>query len=357
LSFQTKIKASPSPSKGGETVNKKQTPFIMLRPKCEIYIKSKATRKVLLFDYCVEIEIESTWKRMTDTCKITIPRELQLHGTKIKDAIKAGDEVRVFMWYDGYDKKEEFRGYVRDVQPNVPLVINCEDAMWLLKQRPSIQKGKINAWKSTSLGEVVRRLVGNDFQLNTNNIQMGAYRLTERTVAAELQKLGERTGQKVYFRHGVLNVGFAYPISWAGDVTKKGFYHVQKNIPRDGFDLTWRNKEDALLKLEGVITMPDGKQKKLNYGDSEGETHTFHEYNISEAVMKERLKDALERMKVSGYKGTLATMGLPYIEHGYTADIQDDFFKERNGSYFIDKVQTTFGTNGFKRKVTVGAKT
>lgn len=329
----------------------------MLRPQCEIYIKSKADpSRVLFFDYCVEIEIESTWKRMTDTCKITIPRELQLRGSKIKDMIKAGDEVRIYLWYEGYDKKEEFRGYVRDVQPNVPLVINCEDAMWLLKQRPSIQKGKTNAWAKATLGEVVHRLVGSDIPVSTNNVPLGAYRLTERTVAAELQKLGERTGQKVYFRNGILNVGFAYPLTWAADKTKKAFYHVQKNLPRDGFDLTWRNKEDALLKLEGVITMPDGKQKKVNFGDSEGETHTFHEYNISEAVMKERLKDALERMKVSGYKGTLATMGLPYVEHGYTATIEDEQFAERGGSYFIDKVETTFGTNGFKRKITIGQK-
>ncbi|MEY4927424.1 MAG: hypothetical protein RI894_1860 [Bacteroidota bacterium] len=323
---------------------------------CEIQITTSSG--TLAFYSAAEIEIERTWNTLTNTAKITLPRKIGRLQGDITKLLKAGDRVVI---KTGYDVKLtiEFVGYIREVTAAVPVVIHCEDAMWHLKQLPSIEKGKTNAWRNLTLGVLTSRLVGTKYQIQTQNTALGAYRLTEKTIAKELQKLKEQTGLMAYFRfdeagNEILTVGERYPLAWANDPTKMVAYHFQKNIIENS--LSFKRKDDIKIKAKGIIKIPNGKDKTIEIGDDFGETHTVHYNNMPEAAARQLLEKDLERMKYTGYHGSFTTFGEPFAEHGFVAHLSDIEYPERAGNYYIDKVVICWGNGGYRREITLGSQ-
>ena len=130
---------------------------------CEVTIVTQ--NDTLVFWAAQEIEVERSWQTLTNTAKITLPRKIGRLQGDITKLIKAGDRVTIKTGYD-ITLTTEFVGYVREITATVPVVIHCEDAMWKLKQTPSIDKTKTNAWRNLTLGVLAQRLVGNAFFVN-----------------------------------------------------------------------------------------------------------------------------------------------------------------------------------------------
>ncbi len=95
-----------------------------------------------MFNEVQEITIERTSEKITDTAKIVLPREfsrakrnnkeVSLANTNILEYISVGDIVEISAGYN--DKFSiEFKGYISRIGANIPLVIECEDEMYKLK--------------------------------------------------------------------------------------------------------------------------------------------------------------------------------------------------------------------------------
>lgn len=54
-----------------------------------------------------EVKIETSWKSLTDTAEITLPRNVK--GFKVSELLKEGDAVEILLGYDG-NLKPEFSG-------------------------------------------------------------------------------------------------------------------------------------------------------------------------------------------------------------------------------------------------------
>lgn len=294
-----------------------------------------------VFKYVNSYEVKRSWKTIIQTATIKLPN---ING--LIEAIKVGDNVTI---QSGYDELmfTEFVGYVSEITPNIPVEIKCECGMWKLKQE-NVSK----AWRTTSLQEVVTFLVP-DVQTECPAITLAPFRLDKVSKAKALQKLKDEYMLTVYFRLDKLFVGLAY--------TEKNLPTVNYLFRTEGANanidgLTFKNANDTKLKVKAISLLPNNKQLKKEYGDEDGNTTTLHYYNKTEAELDVLAKEQIQRLKYDGYKGTFKTKALPYIDHGYTANIKDAKYPDKQQSVFVDAVTVTYGPDGYNRLIEAGRR-
>jgi hypothetical protein len=85
----------------------------------------------------VEAAVTSSWDELTDTCTLTIPRKLVWQGKEVSAGadplLRRGQSVSVQLGYDD-ENHPVFQGWVHAVKVQTPVVIECQDDMWRLKQ-------------------------------------------------------------------------------------------------------------------------------------------------------------------------------------------------------------------------------
>jgi hypothetical protein len=120
----------------------------------EIQIGDKVFRRVN------QVEISSTADRLEDTATIKLPTtaRLEREGEYISEVETAktfsvGDAVTIKLGYNGA-LRTEFQGYVRAIHPNIPLEIECEDAIYLLK-RKTVAK----SWRTATLKQILQEIL------------------------------------------------------------------------------------------------------------------------------------------------------------------------------------------------------
>lgn len=297
----------------------------------------------LKFNYVHAIDIKSSWKTLNDECHIMLPNQKDMLAAI--NSMDAGASVTVKLGYNG-ELETEFEGYVKSVSANHPYTITCWDGMWNLAQQEVTK-----SWESTTLKEVVQYLVGDATVSDIPDVTLAPFKLNRVTKAAALQKLKDEYGLVAYFRGTKLYVGLAYYEQGLGEYV----YHFEKNIAKRDNRLEFKRKEDIKLKVKGVSILPDNTKIEVNAGDSDGDLRTLHFYDLTEAELKRQVVDKVNLMKYSGYRGSFMAKGQPRPVHGGTAKLLSDLYPERNGSYLIDEVHTTFnGNTGFSRKITLG---
>jgi phage protein D len=289
-----------------------------------------------------EVKVESSWQNLADTATIKLA---SLQGLTEKN-VKPGMEVSIRMGYVGVSDTLEFEGFVKRVHPKVPVEIECEDSLYLLR--------KINlskSFKDTTLKEVVNFII-KDTAISLHgqlpDVQLDKFRLPNINGAEALQKLKEEYGFVAYFRGKALYVGLAYTDK-PGEVK----YDTTRNVAE--MKLERRYAEDTRIKVLVKSIQKDNSVIEVEEGDADGEQRTIMRYNIKDkATLKQIAKDELKLFKRDGYEGSFTGWLVPFAAHGMTAHLDDPDYPERGGSYLINKVTTTFGTSGGRRIIEPG---
>lgn len=322
----------------------------MLRLQCELTIDE------LFFDYVNEVTTSSSWKNLTDTATIKIPRNLKTkRGLYLKDYLWYNDAVVFKGGYQEYGIKERFRGYVTSFNADTAVaVIECEDEMYQLKQTGKLNKSWANADVDTILTWLKEKTNATwQFDVLGDKVSLGALRFEDLSAAKCLQKLKDDYGLVCFFRNGVLTVGKPYetdPAKWV----KREFEYGRNVISWK--ELKWKNKDEVKLKIKVTNHLPDGSKKVITTGDADGEERCLDFYNRSESDLKKEADALYERMKYDGYRGTITAFGEPFVQHGNIAVIKDWRMPERAGEYFIDAVETTHGVKSIRQVITLGPK-
>lgn len=304
------------------------------------------------FSAISEIMVESSFKNLTDTATVKFPRNTKLKDKNLRDVLKKGQWVNLEMGYNG-KLYNSYAGYISAIKPNIPFELNCEDDMWKLKQK-SFSASHANISLKKLVADMVSP-IGVKFDVKAD-IELGKMRIEKKTIAKVLQGLKESHGLYAFFVKGVLYVGTPYLSGFSYANEEERVYEMGRNIV--GSDLEYTEADEMKIKIEAISILPNNKQVKASVGDEDGETHTLHFYGIEdEKQLKKTAEAEISKLKISGYKGSFTTMGDINSQHGQKAKIVDPYYPERQGTYRIEAVQTTFGTQGFKRKITLGAKT
>lgn len=334
-----------------------------------------------------EVEIVASGKLLQDTATLKVPTTARLYRAGTFDseiptavAFNVGDEVVIELGYNG-QLKEEFRGYVKRINPGTPLSIECEDATFLLRKR------RVNkSWQSVTLKQVLLEILkGTDIVLAAEppKITFSQFYLRDVSPAQALQEFIEKYGLTIYFTaFKKLFVGLAFN---AEDRTTIK-YDIGTNVIEN--DLQMVDADDVQLRVKCIGIKPDGTKIVAEIGDgadpdvglpkrkkkkgevtpqktvikpdkSDGaEVRTLYFYNVhSKSELLEIARADLRKRKFTGYKGGLTTFLLPSVKVGNVARLTDSFYPERgDGDYLIEKVTTTFSTSGARRKVELGLK-
>ena len=288
------------------------------------------------------VGIKTGRKHFGDKATIKLPNIKGL----LEKTIKTNDPVLIKLGYDG-ENFQEFTGYVSEVSPKIPLEISCEDEMYQLRR----QEIKSASWESISLKKLIDYIVPGA-NINCHDITLSPFRIDNdvRSRAEALQKIKDEFGLDVYYRGNQLYVGLAYQEK-VGEVN----FHFQKNAIMG--DLFFKRKEDLRLRIKAISFDRNNKKTQVEVGDKNGEIHTLHFYNKSAAELKKLALEKINLMKYDGYRGSFKSKGVPRATHGMIANLDDDKYPERKGSYFIDEIESTYNSSdGFSRKITLGRK-
>lgn len=320
----------------------------MLRLVSEITIEGDET---WLFNAVHEVNIVQDVMSLTDTCEVQLPKKIKWQNAVKnyeKPPVKRGDKITVKLGYND-ELKTIFTGFIRSIDAKVPIVIKCEDGMFLLKQ----QAAKPKAYKNASLKEIITDLLagtGIEFKLVDDNLKIGKYRITRKTVSEELQELKEKYMLMSYFRRiddkEVLYVGLAYPF----DNRQKLFFEHSKNIISENFE--YRVKEDIRVKVEAISFDAKNKKTELELGDKDGDLIKVRIDGISKDELKKYAQQALDRYKQSGFKGSFETFGVPEVSKCDMVDIKSS--DENQGLYLVKKNEIIFGQGGYRQKIELG---
>jgi hypothetical protein len=300
------------------------------------------------FDYLHTFELQSSWRTLTDTATLLLPKAVKLRGADLRAYVRSGDTAAVRLGYDGR-LQDVYTGYVARVSPEVPLRVHLQDGMYLLKRQAFTA-----SWRNVTLRELITALLPERFfaagyRLVAVDTGIGSFSVSKATCAQVLDVLSNEYALPCFFRGKVLYAGLAY---WP-QLQRRHVFHFQKNVI--SHNLEWRERDDIRLKVVAISMNPNNTKLQVEAGDSDGETRTLHFFNRSLPDLKREAEAALERFKITGFRGSFTAFGEPFVRHGDIVELRDDFYQERsNGAYLVDEVSYAFGVNGYRQEITLG---
>lgn len=303
--------------------------------------------KKWVFEKITACEIVRDSEALTTTCKLTLPRKVKWKG-ETSNPIKRGDKISVWLGYDD-NLQLAFTGYVLRKGFKAPIVILCEDEMFMLKQTPCVKKSYKNVDIQTLLKD--QGLPYDIKVLGEQNI--GQYRVNFENVSELLAHLKENN-IRTFFR-----IEDGKPVLYCGVLFDHGnemrqVFATGINIISDS-SLNEQKAEDVKIKLKVVSLQSDNKKKiKVEVGDADGEKRTLHCYGKTEAEAKAWGEQELERLKRDGLTGSFQTFGHVLLDVLDVIGIKID--GERKGKYQVQKNTITFGSSGFRQDITLGAR-
>lgn len=312
------------------------------------------------FDFVHEVRMSSSWDIFTDTCQIIIPRKLRYkrNGNVIENVIsgddplfKRGDLAKIVAGYGVDQIAERFRGYISNVSPRNPLVIDLQDAMYLLKQKTISKYSKRGVTLESLLSDIMPENI--PFE-TTVEFEIGKFIIERATIAEVLEFLRKQYGIISYFRKGVLYSGVAYRLKGIDQVKLHDIDLDSVGINTD--NLIYQRSDDQRIKVTGVSVYPDNTKKEVTVGDTDGGERTQYFYNVPESSLKTYAEEQLEKFKYTGFSGSFTTFLNPYIQHGDAVRLFSEKIPDAQGVYLVKSVETSTGVNGGRQEIELDIK-
>lgn len=378
----------------------------MLRPKIVITFTQKPTttfpdrKQVLVMDFVTECVIVSSWRNLTDTARLSFPKKIYLRdklgntfdldgkniiaGNSVAPFLMRGDGVSIAAcyWYTDEQGKEQrpapvelFKGFVTKVSVKIPIEIECENSMYLCKQVQA--PNKLFRQKDYTLEKMVKELIDVVNSSKGSNLKLveppegvttsiGDFRCQNETVAQVLDRLRKDYKVESWFRGDGLH---SSAIVYFPNEGNTNVFVFQKNIISD--QLQYTRIDDVRLGFNAFSIQKEelhqnnskGKRQTLHkrlqtfVGDKDGEIRTqffFGAKTVDE--LKKLAEERLLKFRYEGFKGKFVTFGEPVTFHGDKVEIRDTVLPERNGTYFVRGVETTFGQNGYRQEIELDFK-
>ena len=294
------------------------------------------------------IEIESSWKMLTDTATIVLPRNVgDFDKQKVRDLFKVGDKVSIKMGDNG-TLVEEFTGYITQVSADFPIRLTLSDEMWKLRQLP-VNYAASSVTLKKFLTDIVKSL-----PINTDaDVPLGAVRFSKTTLGAVLDKLQKEWAIYSFIREGKLTVAKPY-----SEVSKPNEYHtfdLERNCTDNS--LKYLSKEERTVKIVGTATHGKGNKLKAEYGDENPVTTINMSWNVStQEELDKEVRRLYELSKHEGFEGTFTTYGIPSVQHGQKVKITSTLYPDRHGTYYVDRVKKTLEASQYRQEIEIGVR-
>lgn len=320
----------------------------MMRLLCHITIETQSG-EVYSFRYAHSIRIEKSRYKLTDTATVEIPKNLRINrGAKIVGpaaVFRRGDKITIRLGY-APDLVTRFVGYIAKLEPRETMVLHCEDESFLLKEN-IIEKA---SFSQVSLEDLLSEICPTPY--NAAKTNLGDLRLTNVSTAQVLDSFRSKYGIQSWFEDGVLQCGLTFEDRDPDPVT----FRFERNIIED--NLNWKDAEDIKVAAKCISIQGDNQKREVTVGSSIP-THKitlFFPDNMSEADLRRQGEEKLKSYQFTGFEGSFQAFGAPLIDHSGIVKLEDPKAQERTGSYWVKKVDISWGLNGYRQRVELDRK-
>lgn len=318
--------------------------------------------KVKIADYRMDsihsIKVNKTIHEYIEKCEIKIPATARLkqdgvfvsNNIDTAKQIKEGDKVIVDAGYND-EMKNEFIGFVSRVNFTTPCSIECEGYSWQLRNK----SGMVKSWKETALKEVLQFITkGTDITLSKDipDVPITPMYIKNQNGLEVLDWIKDKLFLTAYFIGSELYVG----LQETTQLDKSVKYRLGWNTIKDN-QLKFRHEDEVKIRVKAIYKTKEGKLENKEFGDKNGMMRTVAFGRVDDMKLLEDM--ALKKVKefrYSGYEGKLTAFLQPYCQQGYKAILIDDKYKEREGDYILESVETTIGLNGGRRVIEIGKR-
>jgi hypothetical protein len=326
-------------------------------------------------------------KNLNSTGKFIKENRIKLFGR--------GDRVIIETGYDG-NLKEVFRGYIVRVGLDTPLVIDCEDQMFGLKQmRFSYNSGT----GKIALSDLIKKMLtinnnpwltasqdvfGFGIPLNTESLKdanlipvflgldtvpFSYSTIREKSVAEVLVDLRKKLMIFSFFDDfGNLNFQLPFMNSNLINTNFLKTFHFEKQIVSE-HNMKFQNENEMSLKIifgsarsdktakpQTLYANNPGTQDKY-VGDSIGDSITVN--GPEDMSQKDLDKYALQMLTANKFTGfakgsSFETFGEPAVYIGQGVKLISDKYPEKSGNYAIVGIKRKFGMNGYRQQIEIG---
>jgi len=308
-----------------------------------IFPKTQSRAKELALYKINAVEVIRSWKELTTRATIVLPRNVgDFDKMKVREVFRHGDPIKVFLGYDS-DNKMFFEGFITGVSADIPITITCEDLMWKLK------RVKVNYANNNVTLEKMLKDICPGYKIDAlEGVQLGSVRFAKTTVAQVLDKLKSDFNLSTWFNGNVLTCGKYYATG-----NRTVIYNLEKNVVDNS--LVYKNKEDIVLKITGTSLLPNGEKLEAEIGDDGGDTMQLSYYNVKpKSELEKKIKHDYDNAHRDAYDGSLTGYGEPLPQVGGKALLKSTLYPDRQGTYYVDAVNTTFNDGGFRNDVELG---
>lgn len=312
------------------------------------------------FDYVTNLTIESSWNTFTDTAVITLPNKFIKNNQVIvagtDNLFKRGDVVEIDIGY--FPKlQRRFTGFLNILRPESPLVLECEDSMWLFKQINLVSRQFLNATIKDVIEYATAGLDNLIIEFDDKDASIGNFEIDNKgfvNAVTVFEVLKKQFGYNIYFQDNILQVRILNSIL-SLDRTAH-IMDTQFNIIED--TLTFQRDDDVGMvvrfeskqKDNSVITLfgfkENGETVISRKPKSGGIVNSWKVPELSENLIKQLITRNIDKYIWEGFEGSFTTFLEPAIEHSDRIDYIDNRLPEKNGRYLIKAVITTFGVDG-----------
>lgn len=259
-----------------------------------------------------------------------------------------GMKVTISCGYDGINKVR-FMGFVRRINFNIPIEIECEGYSYQLRKKTDFSK----SYGPTTVKQILKDLTeGTDIKLSDKipDIPIPKVVFQNNTGVQVLEWLKEKCLLTVYFKFDVLYCGLREL-----DNYKIINYRLNWNTIKDDQLKFQDRKELATVNIRFDNRTKAGAKEKIIAGPKNGAEKIFHTYIKDAAFLKKLAEDVRSKIVNRGYEGSLTAFLELMAEPGDAASITDNKYPERNGTYFIEGVDGSFSpTGGGRQKIYIG---
>jgi len=384
----------------------------MLKPVTNITITTAT--KTLFFDFVNHWEFSNNWEDLSAQGKIIFPKNIYVKDTATNkkfplfgknkatgELFKKGDKIKIqsqyIYWDENLNEKKTpmttiVEGFISNVKIEIPITIEFEDNMYLLKKTPMVNKAYNGSQSIESILNDALQLTnstfGTSFKCETTSSTLITWENSliiseNETIASFLSKLKKDAFIFTYFRGNTLRVGRTI---YVDAEAKTKTFEFQNNIISS--DLSFKRIDDLILsavatnhiqeqvgtakdgsvktkntRIEVLVTLQNDKvvSKSIKAGDkpesTDGERRTF---TFLEAKTENDLitlaTEALKKYYYSGLKGKFTTFGTPYVQFGDQCKIINNKLPEQNGTYKIKGVEYSGGIEGMRQIIELDYK-
>jgi hypothetical protein len=302
------------------------------------------------------------WKRgvndYSDTATIKLPAIAMLKKNgdvyeRVETGLqfKEGLMVEIYCGYNG-NNSLRFMGFIRRINPTIPLEIECEGYSYQLRKKQGFNKSyKVGTKLKTLLHDLVR---GTDIMLSSAIPDVtleSPVSFSKKTGTEVLDWLKTDMHMAVYFNFDELYVGPMF-------TQLKGTIKLQLgwNVIQDNELKFNANKELADVRMVLSNKQKNGKtETAVQDGKGDNVKQLKMKVRVDSETLKKIVADQKLRLINRGYEGAVTTFLIPYAEPAMAAQLSDSKYPARSGKYFIEAVEGDFSSGGGRQKIKIGA--